>query len=179
MKMTKKAMTLSLGLVVMGSASFAQNLNDAKKAIDAEQYAKATSMLKSLVSSQAGKGENYFNLGDVYLHNEYVDSAKAVFNKGITADPKYALNYVGLGQADLAANNAASAKTNFDKAISLASKKDHTPYLYIGKAYIAQAKPDFAAALTNLTKADEVDAADKDPETFLALGDLYAAQKKF
>jgi len=176
--MTKKAITLSLGLVVMGSASFAQNLNDAKKAIDAEQYAKATSMLKSLVSSQAGKGENYFNLGDVYLHNEYVDSAKAVFNKGIAADPKYALNYVGLGQADLASNNAASAKANFDKAISLASKKDHTPYLYIGKAYLAQEKPDFATALTNLTKADEVDAADKDPETFLALGDLYAAQKK-
>jgi len=178
MKMTKKAITLSLGLVVMGSASFAQNLSDAKKAIDAEQYAKATSMLKSLVSSQAGKGENYFNLGDVYLLNEYVDSAKAVFNKGIAAEPKYALNYVGLGHADLVANDAASAKTNFDKAISLASKKDHTPYLYIGKAYLAQDKPDFDAALPNLQKADEVDANDKDPETFLALGDYYALQKK-
>ncbi|SDM20502.1 tetratricopeptide repeat protein [Pedobacter antarcticus] len=176
--MTKKAITLSLGLVVMGSASFAQNLSDAKKAIDAEQYAKATSMLKSLVSSQAGKGENYFNLGDVYLLNEYVDSAKAVFNKGIAAEPKYALNYVGLGHADLVANDAASAKTNFDKAISLASKKDHTPYLYIGKAYLAQDKPDFDAALPNLQKADEVDANDKDPETFLALGDYYALQKK-
>ena len=43
MKMTKKAITLSLGLVVMGSASFAQNLSDAKKALDAEQYAKANS----------------------------------------------------------------------------------------------------------------------------------------
>ncbi|KEQ29533.1 hypothetical protein N180_04005 [Pedobacter antarcticus 4BY] len=178
MKMTKKAITLSLGLVVMGSASFAQNLSDAKKAIDAEQYAKATSMLKSLVSSQAGKGENYFNLGDVYLLNEYVDSAKAVFNKGIAAEPKYALNYVGLGHADLVANDAASAKTNFDKAISLASRKDHTPYLYIGKAYLAQDKPDFDAALPNLQKADEVDANDKDPETFLALGDYYALQKK-
>ncbi|WP_219223005.1 tetratricopeptide repeat protein [Pedobacter antarcticus] len=178
MKMTKKAITLSLGLVVMGSASFAQNLSDAKKAIDAEQYAKATSMLKSLVSSQAGKGENYFNLGDVYLLNDYVDSAKAVFNKGIAAEPKYALNYVGLGHADLVANDAAAAKTNFDKAISLASKKDHTPYLYIGKAYLAQDKPDFEAALPNLQKADEVDANDKDPETFLALGDFYALQKK-
>ncbi|WP_316780849.1 hypothetical protein [Pedobacter antarcticus] len=176
--MTKKAITLSLGLVVMGSASFAQNLSDAKKAIDAEQYAKATSMLKSLVSSQAGKGENYFNLGDVYLLNDYVDSAKAVFNKGIAAEPKYALNYVGLGHADLVANDAAAAKTNFDKAISLASKKDHTPYLYIGKAYLAQDKPDFEAALPNLQKADEVDANDKDPETFLALGDFYALQKK-
>lgn len=178
MKMTKKAITLSLGLVVMGSASFAQNLDDAKKAIDAEQYAKATSMLKSLVSSQAGKGENYFSLGDVYLRNDYVDSAKAVFNKGITADPKNPLNYVGLGQADLASNNAASAKANFDKALGLASKKDFTPYLYIGKAYLAQEKPDFAAALPVLQKAEELDANDKEPETFVALGDFYAAQKK-
>jgi len=178
MKMTKKAITLSLGLVVMGSASFAQNLNDAKKAIDAEQYAKATSMLKSLVNSQAGKGENYFSLGEVYLKNDYVDSAKAVFNKGVTADPKYALNYVGLGKADLASNNAAAAKVNFDKAIAAASKKDYTTYLYIGKAYVDQDKPDFAAALPMLQKADELDAADKDPETFVALGDFYAAQKK-
>jgi len=178
MKMTKKAITLSLGLVVMGSASFAQNLNDAKKAIDAEQYAKATSMLKSLVNSQAGKGENYFSLGEVYLKNDYVDSAKAVFNKGVTADPKYALNYVGLGKADLASNNAAAAKANFDKAIAAASKKDYTTYLYIGKAYVDQDKPDFAAALPMLQKADELDAADKDPETFVALGDFYAAQKK-
>jgi len=178
MKMTKKAITLSLGLVVMGSASFAQNLEDAKKAIDAEQYAKATSMLKSLVSSQASKGENYFSLGDVYLHNDYVDSAKAVFTKGVAADPKYPLNYVGLGQADLATNNAAAAKVNFDKAISMASKKDFTTYLYIGKAYLAQDKPDFTAALPVLQKAEELDANDKEPETFVALGDFYAAQKK-
>jgi tetratricopeptide (TPR) repeat protein len=183
MKMTKKAITLSLGLVVMGSASFAQNLNDAKKAIDAEQYAKATSMLKSLVNSQAGKGENYFNLGDVYLHNQYVDSAKAVFNKGIAADPKNALNYVGLGQAELASKNDAAAKADFDKALATASKKDYIPYLYIGKAYVNKGyspedKPDFTAALPMLQKADELDAADKDPETFVALGDFYAAQKK-
>jgi tetratricopeptide (TPR) repeat protein len=178
MKMTKKAITLSLGLVVMGSASFAQNLNDAKKAIDAEQYAKATSMLKALVNSQGSKGENYFSLGDVYLRNDYVDSAKAVFTKGVTADPKNALNYVGLGQADLASNNAAGAKANFDKAIATASKKDYLPYLYIGKAYLAQDKPDFAAALPVLQKADELDAQDKDPEVFVALGDFYAQQKK-
>ncbi len=47
-------------------------------------------------------------------------------------------------------NNATSAKTNFDKAIEVASKKDYTPYLYTGKAYIAIEKPDFAAGASNL-----------------------------
>lgn len=178
MKMTKKAITLGLGLVVLGSASFAQSLDDAKKAIDAEQYQKATSMLKALVQSQGKKGENYFYLGDVYLKRDYLDSARAAFTQGVTADAKNPLNYVGLGQADLMSNNAASAKTNFDKAIEVSSKKDYTPYLYTGKAYIAIDKPDFGEALPNLLKADELDDKDKDPETFLALGDFYALQRK-
>ncbi|WP_432712327.1 tetratricopeptide repeat protein [Pedobacter sp.] len=178
MKMTKKAITLSLGLVVMGSASFAQSLNDAKKALDAEQYQKATSMLKTLVNSQANKGENYYYLGEAYLRTDYVDSARAVFTKGITADPKFALNYIGLGEADLKSNNTASAKTNFDKALEVASKKDFIPSMFIGKAYVAAEKPDFTAALPYLQKADELDKDDKEAETFLALGDFYAAQKK-
>jgi len=178
MKMTKKAITLGLGLVVMGSASFAQSLNDAKKAIDAEQYQKATTMLKALVKSQASKGENYFNLGDVYLRMDYVDSARAVFTQGVAADPKNSLNYIGLGEADLFSNNPTSANTNFAKAVEVSSKKDYIPQLYIGKAYIATDKPDFTSALPYLQKADELDKDDKDAETFVALGDYYALQKK-
>ena len=179
MKMTKKAIALNLGLVVMGSASFAQSLADAKKAVDAEQYQKATEMLKTLAKSGGrGSAENYFNLGDVYLKREYVDSARAAFTQGIANDAKFPLNYVGLGHADLVENNPTSAKTNFDKALDVASKKDHTPYLYIGKAYLELEKPDFAAALTNLQKADEIDEKDKDAETFLALGDNFGLQRK-
>jgi tetratricopeptide (TPR) repeat protein len=176
MKTIKKAITLTLGLVMMGAASFAQSLADAKKALDAEQYQKASSILKTLVTTQATKGENYFTLGEVYLRTEDVDSAKAVFNKGITADPKYALNYVGLGHADLKSDNPTSAKTNFDKAISMGAK-DYYTYLNIGKAYLDQTKPDFASALPNLQKADELDSKDKEPEIFVALGDYWALQK--
>ncbi|MDN3587373.1 hypothetical protein QWY86_11880 [Pedobacter aquatilis] len=184
MKILKKAITLNVGLVLMGSAVFAQSLNDAKKAIDAEQYQKATSMLKTLVNSQASNGDNYYNLGLVYLRTGYIDSARAVFTKGTTADPKNASNFAGLGQADLLSNNATSAKTNFDKAVSVAPK-DYKTYLAIGKAYLAQdkpsedvSKPDFANAITNLTKADELDSKDKDAEVFIGLGDAYALQKK-
>ena len=175
MKMIKKAITLTLGLVMIGAASFAQSLADAKKAIDAEQYQKATSMLKTLINSNAKEGENYFNLGNVYLLTDDIDSARAVFTNGVTASPKYALNYVGLGHADLKSKNPTSAKTNFDKALELGAKNYQT-YLAIGKSYLEQEVPDYTAALSNLQKADELDAKDKDPETFLALGDLYAMQ---
>ncbi|RZL45875.1 MAG: tetratricopeptide repeat protein [Pedobacter sp.] len=178
MKMIKKNIALATGLLLMGStASFAQSLADAKKAIDAEQFQKATSMLKTLVANQPKEGDNYFNLGRVYLLTEEVDSARAAFTNGTTADPKNALNFVGLGQADLLENNATNAKTNFDKAISLKAKNYET-YLAIGRAYIDQKNVDYALALPNLQKADELDSKDKDPETFLALADFYAQQRK-
>ena len=55
--------------------------------------------------------------------------------------------------------------------------KNYETYLYIGKAYLAQENPDYATALPNLQKADELDSKDKDAETFLALGDFYAMQR--
>lgn len=178
MKMIKKTMAFTLGLVMMGgAASFAQNLADAKKAIDAEQYQKATSMLKTLMSSSPKTGDVYFNLGEVYLKIDEVDSAKAIFSKGIAADPKNASNYVGLGHADLYVNNAAGAKANFDKAIEL-GKKDYHTYMNIGRAYFDNPKPDYVSALPNLQRADELESKDRDPEVFIALGDYYADQRQ-
>ncbi|WP_432329419.1 hypothetical protein ACRQ5D_15150 [Mucilaginibacter sp. P25] len=61
MKMISKIAKASLGLVFLGSSSvFAQSLADAKKAIDAEQYQKAESMLKTLTTTQPTKDENFF-----------------------------------------------------------------------------------------------------------------------
>lgn len=177
MKMNRKNIILATGLLLMGSTSFAQSLADAKKAIDGEQYEKATTMLKALVASQPKEGDNYFNLGKVYLLKEEVDSARAAFTNGINFSPKNALNYVGLGQADLIQNNQTNAKTNFDKALQLGAKKYDT-YLAIGRAYIDQKNVDYMLALPNLMKADDLDSKDKDPETFLALADFYAMQRK-
>lgn len=178
MKSTKRIMALCMGLTMVGSVTFAQNLAEAKKAIDAEQYQKATTMLKSLVKSQAKKGEHYFYLGNVYLDRDYPDSARATFTAGIAADPKFELNYIGMGQADLMSGNKASAETNFKKAIEMASRKDHLPNLFVGKAYLDIDKPDFDAALPYLQKAEEMDSKDADAETFLALGDYYAMKRE-
>src|SRR5271167_835146 len=97
MNISSKIAVAALSLVCLGSAVFAQSLDDAKKAIDAEQYQKAKSMLKNLTVTQADKDENYFYLGWVYAKQDYIDSAKAAFTKGIAVNPKSALNFAGLG----------------------------------------------------------------------------------
>jgi hypothetical protein len=78
MKMINKIAAAGLGLIFTGTSVFAQSLDDAKKAIDAEQYQKAKSMLKNLTVTQADKDENFFYLGWVYVKQDYMDSAKAL-----------------------------------------------------------------------------------------------------
>ncbi|MBY0245295.1 MAG: hypothetical protein K2Q03_07580 [Sphingobacteriaceae bacterium] len=185
MKKVIKTMSLSFGLLTMGSIANAQSLADANKAIDAEQFHKAKTMLKQLVTNQPKKGDNYFHLGRVYLLTDNLDSAVVTFNNGLLADPKNELNYVGLGQASLHKNDHSAAKSNFDKAMERGNKSYKTN-LYIGKAYLSVAKPedpkapkaDFNTALTYLKKADSLEVKDLDAEVFIALGDCFALQSK-
>lgn len=179
--MMKKAVKMTLGLVLLGSVVFAQSLTDARKAIDAEQYQKGKAMLNTLTSTQATNPENFFYLGNLYLTTasinirpDYIDSAKAVFEKGISANDEYALNFVGLGAVDLAKN--ASPKANFDKALSLTKKKDHLTDLYIGRAYVNAPKPIIAEGLVHLNKAKLLN--DKDAQLYLVLGDAYRYETK-
>src|ERR1700761_6390927 len=122
MKINTKVAVALLGLVFIGTAVKAQSLDDAKKAINAEQYQKAKSMLKNLTVTQADKDENYFYLGWVYIKQEYLDSAQTTFTKGLSVNPKSALNMVGLGAVAHMQKDNATATTNFNQAIALAGK---------------------------------------------------------
>ncbi|MCD8740944.1 hypothetical protein LT679_10055 [Mucilaginibacter roseus] len=158
MKEISKIATAALPLMLMGSSVFSQSLDDAKKAIDAEQYQKAKSMLKNLTQTQADKDENYFYLGWVYILQDYPDSAKAVFTQGIAKNPKSALNYAGLGAVARLEKNSAGATTNFNQAVSLAGKSS-TPYLYVGEAYLLD-PADAKAAADVLAKGKAVNPKD-------------------
>src|SRR5688500_16500256 len=98
MKMIKGTLKVGFVLAILGgSTASAQSIADVKKALDAEQYHKAKSSLKSMIAAQPANAEAHFHLGNVYLLTGYPDSAKVTFNKGISANAQYSLNYVGLG----------------------------------------------------------------------------------
>ncbi|QXV65916.1 hypothetical protein INP83_02130 [Mucilaginibacter sp. 21P] len=181
MKMISKISKIVLALSIVGSSAFAQSLADAKKAIDAEQYQKAKTMLKNLTVTQANKDENFFYYGWVYVLQEYPDSAKAIFQKGLAVNPKSALNYAGLGAVAVLDKDKNGATTNFNQALSLAGK-DSKPYLYVGKAYLLNdvdgkvPAADANAAIAALNKGKAVNP--KDAEILVALGDAYRTQLK-
>jgi Tfp pilus assembly protein PilF len=183
MKMIKRVAMSITALVFIGSSVFAQSLADAKKAIDAEQYQKAKSMLKNLTTTQATKDENFFYLGWVYLIQDYADSAKVEFNKGIAVNPKSALNYAGLGGAALLAKDQSGATTNFNQALALAGK-DTKPYLYVGSAYLLTPNSTIVsaananAAIAVLQKGKTVNPKVQDAELMVTLGNAYLSQLK-
>jgi tetratricopeptide (TPR) repeat protein len=167
----KRYTVFSVLFLLTAMISNAQDIELAKKAIDAEQYEKAKAILKTIVQSKPGTGKATFFLGNVYLKQSIEDSAKIYFQKGLTATDNARWNNIGLGQIDLNNGNAAAAQANFDLVTKELKKKDIEEYFYIAKAYMNSDKPDFKTALTYLNKAKAINPTDAYIQ--LALGDAY------
>lgn len=166
----KKLKMIGLSLFIFGAAS-AQDAEQAKKAIDAEQYQKAKNTLKSLIASKPEDGKNYFLLGDVYLKQKEADSAAMYFNKGKAAKDNAEYNTIGLAHLDLNNGNAAGAQAKFDEVTKGLKKKDSEQLIYIGRAYTFADKPDYKKAITALNEAIKKDA--KSAQAYISLGDAY------
>lgn len=161
----------SIALLSLSFSSFAQEIELAKKAIDAEQYEKAKSILKQ----KPDNGKAQFLLGTVYLSQEFSDSAKVAFTKGLTAKEFPNFNYIGLGQLDLNNGNTSAAQFNFDQAVNGIKKKDIEQLVYIGKAFTNSEKPNLTKAIEYLEKAKLVNPADAQLQ--MALGDAHYLNK--
>ncbi len=161
----------SLALIASATAAKAQDINEAKKAIDAEQFDKAKGILKSIIKSKPSDGEANFVLGNVYLNQSVVDSAKIYYNNGLQASDKKNLSYIGLGQLDLDAKNAAAAQANFALATKDMRKKDVNEFIYIARAYMNSDNPDYKSAVDVLKRALLVDP--QNAQALLAIGDAY------
>lgn len=166
---------LSVALFASATALQAQDLTEVKKAIDAEQFQKAKTSLKSIIGSNPSEGKAFFLLGNVYLNQNVIDSAKIAYNDGLKAKNNAYFNNIGLGQIDLENNDAAAAKAKFEIVKTQMRKKDFEEYIYIAKAYMNNAHPDYKAALAVLELAKEKNP--EEPQVLLTLGDAYYGDK--
>lgn len=171
----KKSIFLSLAVLTSAATMQAQDLETAKKAIDAEQYAKAKTILKGLTSSKPDDGKNFFILGNLYLTEKVEDSAKWAFDKGLTTKSNAHFNNIGLGQLALQNGSGGEAEGKFALALANTKKKDYEELLYIGRAYLNPEKPDYKKAVEYLTKAKT--AAPNNAQVLLSLGDAYYGDK--
>ena len=161
------------GLVLLASVSVshAQDINQAKKAIDAEKYEEAKTILKSILKVKPSNGMASFILGNVYLNQSLKDSAKISFEKGLAASESARFNNIGLGQMDLDRNDTIAANAKFILATKDMRKKDFEEYLYVAKAYMNAEKPNYKAAVAVLKRA--LVNNPMDAQVQLTLGDAY------
>jgi len=161
----------TLAVVASVSVANAQDIKEAKKAIDAEQFQKAKSLLKAIIKAKPSDGEANFVLGNVYLNQGIADSAKIYYNNGLQASDKKNLNYIGLGQLDLDAKNVVAAQANFGLATKDMKRKDVDEFIYIGRAYINSTSPDYTNAIAAVKRALLVD--QQNATALLTIGDAY------
>lgn len=182
MKITRLAslMTLAYLLLAVQTAAWSQTIQDGLKFIDNEQFLNAKKLFQNLVK-QNPLPENYYYLGNTYLlmydidsADEYIDTAKMNFEMGLTKDPKYALNYVGLGSVRMFAKNKPGALEYFNKASEMTKSKDVEVLYRIAQGYIMFDYNDPVAAIEVLTKAIERDK--KRLDLFLMRGDAFLMQ---
>lgn len=153
----------------------AQDIEQAKKAVDAEQYEKAKTMLKGIIKANSGNGKAAFLLGNIYLKQNIEDSAKIFFQKGLSASDGGRVNNIGLGQIDLEQGNTSAAQAKFDMVMKDMKKKDVEEYVYIAQAYMNISKPDYKSAINLLNKAVLINPNDANIK--LALGDAFYGDK--
>lgn len=176
--MNKSLWTIALTLGLATQATQAQSIADGTRYLEQEQFGNARKTLQDFYSKNQ-TAEAAYHLGYFYLKIDKPDSAKIYFEKGITIDGKYPLNYVGLGTTKYIDKNKAGAKADFEQAITLSKRKNADVLHKIGEAYIYYADKDPNAAIEVL----EADPAKKfkgakalapqNPEIPITLGDAY------
>ena len=165
----------SIAFLTSVTFGFAQDVNQAKKALDAEQYEKAKSILKSIIIANPADGRANFILGNIYLIQTVTDSAKIAFQKGLVGTLGGRLNHIGLGTIDLDSGNTIAAEANFALALKDTKKKDIEELVAIGRAYTNSNKPNYKKAIEYLNRAKAINP--NDALTQLAIGDAFYGDK--
>nr|WP_315147383.1 tetratricopeptide repeat protein [uncultured Flavobacterium sp.] len=165
----------SIAFLTSMTVGFAQDINQARKAIDAEQYEKAKSILKTLLKTNPIDGRANFMLGNIYLIQNVNDSAKVAYQKGLAGTDGSRFNYIGLGTMDLDSGNPTAAEANFALALKDAKKKDVEELTAIGRAYTYSNKPNYKKAVEYLNRAKTINP--NDAMVQLALGDAFYGDK--
>lgn len=161
------------GLLLASLGAGAQTPKEGLKALENENYATASRIFRNAVAGQAS-AENLWHLGYYYVQTGKLDSAKSQFEAGMKADPKYALNGVGLGTVSFLKGDKAGAKFAFDAALKSTGGRNSEVTYRIAESYLLGDKPDPVEAIKLLETALKADA--KNARLYLLLGDAFLMQ---
>lgn len=156
-------------------STFSLNAQDVKKGKDLilkERLNDAKAFFKQQLAADPKNAAVYqFYIGEVYYAQEKYDSAKIQYKESMMLDEKQALSYAGLGKIVIGANPV-EGQQNFEKALSLAGKKNAEVSNVIAGYYIKTGDKKNADAAIALLQT----ALKNEPKNFysnILAGDAY------
>lgn len=132
---------------------------------------------RNLDKAETNKAEAYYYLGQVALKKGDTGTAKSYYDKGVQANPNFALNYVGQGAVALKNGNAKEAENLFKQADKLA-KKDPKLAIAIANAYY-MADANAYAKQIDKQKKNAFKWNANDPDYYIFVGDDLAHKQEW
>ncbi|MBO9636779.1 tetratricopeptide repeat protein [Siphonobacter aquaeclarae] len=191
MRVKFKSLFLVAGMLALGASNaFAQSPETvaALKSLDGDRLGSAREAFEKAASSSAS-AENQFYLGYYYLRvagieeegspkiAEYLEKAKAAFDKGVAANPKYVLNNVGLAGVLLGQGKLAEATAIIDKALAETKSKDEDVLWRAAEVYTLFSQKgqanDPGKAITLIDAIGALKKKKERPEYQIVKGDAY------
>jgi tetratricopeptide (TPR) repeat protein len=173
--------------------AYSQDIKEAIKLSKSEQFRKASSMFKALIKQTPANGDLYYfygrNILDKYYSDtmnvsfsESSDSARAIYQQGLTQDPANPLNLVGMGGLDLISKKIPEGQAEFAKAMALLPSRANKTIkmeppvqsrvlIEMAEAYVTAGIHDTASAFTLLRSAEKLDKTN--PNLYIVKGDVY------
>jgi len=178
----KKTILSFLTSLSICSVISAQSIDDGRKLLYYEKLTSATQVFQKLVASNPKDPQAVYWLGQTYIANDKVDSAKSLYQSTISGGVNDPLLWIGSGEVDiLQGGDVNAAKQKFEQAITAttATKGKHKgepdPNILnaIGRAMAAgsstQGDPNYG--IDKLKQAAAIDP--KNPDIFNNMGLCY------
>lgn len=113
----------------------AQGYQDGVDNFNAGRFEEAKIILDNTFNdSSTDKAVSSYYRGCIDIKEGNTAAAQQRFDAGIAANPKFALNYVGLGELALKSGNKSGAEKRFKEALDI-NKKDTEVMAYVARAY--------------------------------------------
>jgi len=125
MKYLKFTLILLTGVLAV-NFNYAQTIEDGKRFLYYEKFISAKNVFQQLLTANPANEEAAYWLGQTMIdadEDKDIEGAKAVYQKGLSANANSALLTAGLGHVYLLEGNTQEARSRFESAISLSSGK--------------------------------------------------------
>ena len=132
---------------------------------------------RNLDKAETNKAEAYYYLGQVALKKGDTGTAKSYYDKGVQANPNFALNYVGQGAVALKNGNAKEAENLFKQAEKLAKKEPKLAIAIANAYYMADANA--YAKQIDKQKKNAFKWNANDPDYYIFVGDDLAHKQEW